>query len=33
MKKIILLLTAVLICATSFGQRKLKYKDIYEKIG
>ena len=33
MKKIILLLTAVLICASSFGQRKLNYKDIYDKIG
>ena len=33
MKKIILLLTAAMICATAFGQRKLKYKDIYEKIG
>ncbi len=33
MKKIILLLAAALMCATAFGQRKLKYKDIYEKIG
>lgn len=33
MKKIFLLLAAVLICATSFGQRKLKYKDIYDRLG
>ncbi|MCR5455387.1 MAG: hypothetical protein K6F33_10405 [Bacteroidales bacterium] len=33
MKKTILLLLAVVICATSYGQRRLKYKDIYEKIG
>lgn len=33
MKKIILLLAAALMCATAFGQRKLKYKDIYDKIG
>lgn len=33
MKKTLLLLIAVMICATSYGQRKLKYKDIYDKIG
>jgi len=33
MKKTILLLIAALICATSYGQRKLKYKDIYDRLG
>ena len=33
MKKTILLLLAALICATSHAQRKLKYSDIYERLG
>ncbi len=33
MKKFIILLSAVMICTSAFGQRKLKYKDIYDKLG
>ena len=33
MKKTILLLIAALICVASYGQRRLKYKDIYDKLG
>ena len=33
MKKIMLLLLAGAVCANCFGQRKLKYKDIYEQLG
>ncbi|MBR4324393.1 MAG: hypothetical protein IKP73_02555 [Bacteroidales bacterium] len=34
MKKTILLLIAAMICvANSYGQRRLKYKDIYDKLG
>lgn len=33
MKKIILLILASAICTSSFAQRKLKYKDIYDAIG
>ncbi len=33
MKKVLLLLLAGAICSSSFAQRKVKYKDIYDKIG
>lgn len=33
MKKLLLLLLAGAVCTSSFAQRKVKYKDIYDKIG
>ena len=33
MKKIILLILASAVCTSTFAQRKLKYKDIYDAIG